>query len=554
MTKLRPGFLGVGAFITALITFLIFYTARDNQFVALDDLEYIVLNTRIETFGWDTVLWSLSSFYLGNWHPLAMISLALDRCIWGLNPYGFHLTNIVIHCCTVFCACYLFSTVFRAANYSQCAINTTSHTALDMQDQPAVLSPSGIIIGSIAAALLFGLHPLRVESVVWASERKDVLCMFFMTTSIWMYIRYAVRRFTISELPYWRSREYSFALFLAMLAQMSKPTAVSLPLILCIVDWYPLKRITDTTTLIRSLSEKIPFIVVSVVGTVLTLFAQQIAMVNAPKVDLFSRLLIACKALLFYLAATAYPSGLTAYYIHPGKIGPSELPEYLVYATIVISISSIIFLVGRKHPEWPAFWLYYVISLTPMLGLVQVGGQWAADRYSYLPSLGIALLWGGLIARVHDRIRRGNTVWAARLFIVFACAQLLYYSVLTLRQIPVWRTTETLATRIIEEYPHRSGAPYLARANFRNLSGRYEDALADIGEAMRISLGSGLTNTYPEIAYEQAAILKNLGRYSEAAAIAEWGVQVSTGPASPDVLQLRYDLKTLAAGKHSGKQ
>ena len=508
--KLRPGILVTGAFLSASITLLVFSAARDNQFVALDDFAYIVNNTNIETFGWNTVIWSLSSFYEGNWHPLTMLSLALDRSLWGLNPSGYHLTNIAIHSCTVFCSCFLFYQVLKAAQSFWQVSGSGSCPANALTGCSTGVSDHAIALGSIAGALFFGLHPLRVESVVWASERKDVLCIFFVTTSLWMYVRYAIKRTRVSDAPFWSSWEFRFALVLAALAQMSKPTAVSLPLILCIADWYPLARVTDKASFQRSLAEKIPFIILSAAGVVLTLSAQQIAMNYAPDVDMVSRLLVACKALLYYIAVTIWPTGLTAFYMHPGNVASSALAEYFLYAVLVLSISVSVMLAGRKYRMWPAFWLFYVVTLVPMLGLIQVGGQWAADRYSYLPSLGISLLWGGWVACLSDRVRRGGRPVAAWCCMVFAVCQLLLYTVLTVRQIPVWRTTETLATRIIEKAPHMSGAPYLARAIYRNETGRYEQALEDVGEAMKISLRRGLRRTYSEIAYQQAVILKNL--------------------------------------------
>lgn len=550
MKELRPGILGTGAFFSALFTLVVFLTARNNQFVALDDYAYIVNNTHIADLGWDTVVWAFTAFHEGNWHPLTMLSLALDRYMWGTAPFGYHLTNIVIHSCTVFCSCFLFSRLLRSVHSIRHDSVAGSSSAETMSVSLTGLSDRGIAIGSIAAALFFGLHPLRVESVVWASERKDVLCLFFMTTALWMYIRYASKRMHVPLASFWRFRSYWSTLLLAALAQMSKPTAVSLPLILCLLDWYPLKRVTTPSSFHRSLVEKIPFFGVAALGAVLAIFAQQIAMKYAPAVDVVSRLLVACKALLFYLVVTIWPSGLTAFYMHPGNVDSSALPGYLCHAALVLSISMAAVWAGRRSRMWPALWLFYVITLAPMLGLIQVGGQWVADRYSYLPSLGIALLWGGVVANVSDKMRSST---AARLCAALATGQLICYAVLTLRQIPVWRTTETLATRIIEQMPHQSGAPYLARAIYRNEIGLYELALQDVGEAMKIALRRGLTRTYAEIAFEQAVILKNLGRYDEALTVMAWGLETSADPPPQDAVSLHMDLVRLAAGRHPGK-
>lgn len=543
MQKVQSGnALTYGAIFAALLTFAIFYPATRNQFVALDDNAYIVYNPHVFTSVIDAVAWAFTSFYEGNWHPLTMLSLAADRQLWGLDPYGYHLTNIIIHSGTVFFSCFLFSRLLQAGI-------AASKVSPVIAGASFALSEQAIVFGSIAAALFFGLHPLRVESVVWASERKDVLCLFFMVTSLWLYLHYAVQ--AGKGLPHsgWRTRQLICVLFLAVLAQLSKPTAASLPLIFCLVDWYPLQKIYDRRTLLISLRGKIPFITVALIGSVLTLFAQQIAMNYAPVVSIASRLLVACKALLFYIGKTVLPSGLAAFYMHPGNVATFALKEYLLYALLVIIISLAAWWFGRKNRIWSALWLFYVVTLLPMLGLVQVGGQWAADRYSYLPSLGLALLWGTGIAILCNRLQQGGRRLAVILCLLLAAGQLISYIAQTIGQIPVWKNTETLATRIIVQNRDLSGAPYLARAAYLNENGRYQEALADVGAAMKIALGRGLTRTYAEIAYQQALILRNLHRYAEAVTIMEWGLEKSVEPPPAEILALKNELVRLTAGE-----
>lgn len=559
-----------GAIFAALLTFAIFFSATTNQFVALDDNAYIVYNPNRFTSVFDAVAWAFTSFYEGNWHPLTMLSLAVDRYFWGPNPYGYHMTNIVIHSATVFCSCFLFARLlqacFSALKKSHANCRGVSHTpSMESSATPLLTSKSGrtqfaptgvarsfsdqaIIYGSVAAALFFGLHPLRVESVVWASERKDVLCLFFMVASLLFYLRHAELADS-GAASGWRSPRLGAALVFAALAQLSKPTAASLPLILCLIDWYPLQRIYDRRTLLLSLWEKAPFFIVSAGGSVLTLFAQQIAMNYAPDVAFTSRLLVACKALLFYIAKTAAPTNLAAFYMHPGDVASYALEEYLLYALLVIIISLAVWWWGRKNRGWSVLWLFYVVTLLPMLGLVQVGGQWAADRYSYLPSLGLALLWGVGIAILCNRLQQGGRRLAVSLCLLLAVGQLFFYTAQTIRQIPVWQNTETLATRIIDINQLRSGAPYQARAMYRNEQGHYQEALADIGEAMKIALNRGLTREYPDIAFEQALILRNLNRYAEALTIMDWGLERAVEPPIAEVLQLKSELVRLTESK-----
>jgi hypothetical protein len=235
--------------------------------------------------------------------------------------------------------------------------------------------------------------------------------------------------------------------------------------------------------------------------------------------------------------------------MHPGDVAKTAFTEYLIYAIFVFMVCCAAVYSCRRQRIWVVFWLYYLITLLPMLGIIQVGGQWAADRYSYLPSLGIALLWGGGVAYLCDYTHTGMRARVACFCIALALCQLIAYTVLTVRQINFWRNTETLATRIIDTSHFQSGAPYLARAIYRNETGHYQAALGDVGESMKIALRRGLTRTYPEIAFVQAVILKNLGRYTEALTVLDWGIAACVVEPPPDAMRLRNEIIGLAAMK-----
>ena len=465
-----------------------------------------------------------------------MLSLALDRWIWGLNPFGFHLTSILIHSATVFCVCYLFATLLRIS--VQRSFGATAQLVASRRAQ---------LVAAVAGALFFGIHPLRVESVVWASERKDVLCLFFLTTSLCCYLRYVGQRSDRAQEGFIRFSSYWLSLVLAGMALMSKPTAVSLPLILLILDWYPLGRLTGRRQISKVIFEKIPFLILSFAGILLTLAAQQIAMDKAPDVGLASRLLVACKALLFYLAKTFWPSDLAAFYVHPGNVADSDLITYLIYPVIVALLCLVLFFAGRRQRLWIALGLFYGVTLTPMIGLVQVGGQWAADRYSYLPALGLSLVWGWGVVWISLQLYQAGRTVAMNCCIFLAVCQLTAFTVLTVRQIGVWKDTETLATRIIEIEPHKSGAAYYARALYRSEIGKQELALADVTEAMKIALRGHLKQTYPILAMSQARILYSLERYPEALAAVDWAVETSSTTLPIDFLSLRIEIAQKAA-------
>jgi len=518
-----------GAVLSALATFFLFLSVYGNEFVALDDYAYIVNNQHIAVLDWSTLRWVSTAFHEGNWHPLTMLSLALDRHVWGLNPFGYHLTNILIHSSTVLCACFLF-----AAFLERAVIRLPANAGVPLASLPAVTW------SAIAGSLFFGLHPLRVESVVWASERKDVLCLFFLTTSLWWYLRYANQYSIRSQESFYKFSSYWISLSMAGLALMSKPTAVSLPLVLLILDWYPLDRMTDRQGQIRSVLEKIPYLLLSSAGAILTLAAQQVAIDSAPDVGLVSRLLVACKALLFYLVKTVWPADLAAFYMHPGNVAGSNLFEYLLYVAIVLCL--ILFVTLRRQRLWSALALFYGVTLAPMIGLIQVGGQWAADRYSYLPALGLSLAWGCCVVWTVLHLRQAGRTLAMGCCIALAVCQLTAYAVLTVRQIRVWKDTDTLATRIIELAPHQSGAAYYARALYRSDIGKHEQALDDITEAMKIALRGNLKRTYSILAMSQSRILYSLERYAEALVAADWAVETSDTPLPIDFLNLRIEL------------
>lgn len=508
-----------GAASAALLTFIVYLTAYPNGFVDLDDLGYIVDNRHIDTLNWQTIRWAFTRFHEANWHPLTMLSLAIDRQLWGLNPFGFHLTNILLHSATVFCSSFVFAVILRLVFQSKVMEGAEAR----LPDQRAIVG------GSIAAALFFGLHPLRVESVVWASERKDVLCLFFMTAAIWAYLGYAGERAPQPGASCVHSRRYWLVLFLSALSLLSKPTAVSLPLILLILDWYPLGRLADGAGNRRVVPEKVPIFLMAAGTAVMTMRAQKIAMVRAPHVDFPSRFLIACKALVFYIWKTLWPVGLAPFYPHPGNVATTAPGAFLPYVAGVATISALAYIVRSRAKMWLALWLFYVVTLAPMLGIVQVGGQWMADRYSYLPALGISLLGGGGVAWLVDRLWKRGKRRAAYLVVSLAVCLVVADTVVTVRQIRFWRNTETLATREIDLEPGQTGAAYYSRARFRKLAGNYDGALADIDEALDIALHRGLKEKYTEIAMAEADILQRMGRLEEALGTADWALRVCVG-------------------------
>jgi len=395
---------------------------------------------------------------------------------------------------------------------------------------------------AIAAALFFGLHPLRVESVAWVSERKDVLCMFFMISAMWWHIRHAKRQLQAPpELPRF-SGAYWMVQLTACLALLSKPSAVSLLPVLLIMDWYPLGRISGRDSLVRMVVEKLPLLVMTAGASLLTVAAQQYAITRAPEVAPLSRLLVACKALLFYLWQTLWPAGLAPFYPHPGNVYATELSAYLPFLLLVVAISAVVAWRAALDRKWAALWLYYLAVLLPVLGVIQVGGQWIADRYTYLPALGVSLLWGGGVFHCAELIRLQGRKTAAFAVVTIATLQLSAYTAQTSRMIQVWSNSETLETREITLFPHQVGAAYYSRSKYFNEHGRYVEALQDIDEALLIARRKQLSEKYPTLHVARADILRNLGRFNEALEAVDSAIRESSGMPPEAYVRLREEL------------
>jgi len=532
-----------GALLVARVTFAVFITCQGNQFVDFDDLNYLPIGSYQKQLNLQTLLWACSSFPGANWHPLTMLSLVIDARIWGDDPFGFHLTNIILHCCSVFLACFLFARLISIAQH---------HAAAERYQQKGLLDSRLVIFASLVGALFFGLHPLRVESVVWASERKDVLCLLWIISALLCYLHYCRIRSDKPSGRFWQMPTYWLVWLMTGLALLSKPLAVSLPLVFLVLDWYPLARLRHGNELRAVLGEKLPLLLLSVIAVVMTLLAQRAALSRAPNIEIFSRMLVAGKALFFYFGKTLWPADLSALYPHPGNVAASVLPEYIFYAGTAAAVSLLVVAAGRLSRLWPAFWMFYLLTLAPMLGIVQVGAQWVADRYSYLPSLGIALLWGYGAARlVRLLLHNGKGGWAV-IAASLAVLQIVLLAWLTLLQIPVWRTTESLMTRMISRMPLHPEAPYYTRAKYRNETGAYAEALADIDMTLSIALQHRQNKKYPEIYIAKAHILSNLGRLNEALANANLALETSAVEPPPAYVAFRDRLSSLLAAGRSG--
>jgi tetratricopeptide (TPR) repeat protein len=460
----------------ALTTFLAYLPALQNNFIrSWDDTPYILANPYIRSFDLTFLKWAFSDFYAANWHPLTWISHALDYSFWGLNPLGHHLTNIVLHALNAFLVAILVMRLLDA--FKERPILT---------GQLSFLSDRAALIAAGVTGLLFGLHPIHVESVAWVAERKDLLCGMFFFLAIIAYIRYAtdLNRGVVRGSQRFHT-SYFITLGFFTLALLSKPMAVSLPVVLLILDWYPFKRIPSPGTGFVFI-EKLPFLALSVLSSILTLLAQRAgnAVQSAEFASLATRLVVAGKSLIAYLGKMLLPLNLVPYYPYPQSASLLSL-EYLLPVFVVFTITAACLIIAAKHRLCLSAWSYYIATLVPVLGIIQVGGQEMADRYTYIPSLGPFLIVGLAAGLAWENVLRRFGAGVKILALISAVLVFVSLSYLTFEQISVWRSDLDLWTYVIAENPRIPGA-YNNRGMIYGNLGQFDKALADLDHAIAL--------------------------------------------------------------------
>jgi tetratricopeptide (TPR) repeat protein len=466
-------------FALAVVTFLVFSPGLRNGFVQWDDYINLIGNPHYRGLGWSQIRWMFTSTLMGHYIPITWLTFGLDYTLWGMNPLGYHLTNTLIHSAnaTLF---YLIAVRLLA--------KTTSLTG------PALHA------GGAMATLFFALHPLRAESVAWATERRDVLSGLFFLLTILVYLKAQETQ----GAPRRRLLGVSVACY--ALALLSKSIVMTLPLVLVLLDIYPLGRLQMRWTLWRQVSgravlmEKLPFITLGVVGAVTSFWAVASNGFLTPveRYGWFSRIEIAAHSGWFYLEKTLVPLALSPLYELPAVVNPLEL-RFLVSSAMVVAISAAVFAVRRRWPAGLALWAYYWIVLGPVSGIVHAGFQLAHDRYSYLSCLGWALLVGAAMGRAGRSAVTGALRPAFRGAVAaVAAVWILALGTLTVHQLQIWRDTDTLWLYAVEADPrcavcqnnvgaamHSAGFPLLGKP-------RYELALTLRPDILRMHNGLGM--------------------------------------------------------------
>jgi protein O-mannosyl-transferase len=510
------------AVLLVLVTIALYWPATSHDFVNYDDDMYVKDNTHVTsglTLG--NARWAFRSDYAGNWHPVTWLSHMLDCQIFGLNPWGHHLTGALLHALNAGLV-FMWLRLMTSATWR-----------------------------SLLVAALFALHPLRVESVAWVSERKDVLSGCFGLLALMAYARYAQgsaisnqrsvishkssgvpashgptdRRLLITDR---RLLFYLLSLFFFALGLMSKPMLVTWPLVMLLLDYWPLGRMQNAeasnhthhvsrsklqaprSTLLPLLVEKIPFFILVLLVSVVTLVAQKHggAVMGAKSLPVDARAGNALISYGRYLGRLFWPTDLAVYYPHPGQW---PLGEVVLAGGLILGITVLLLVMRRRSPVLLVGWLWFLVTLVPVIGLVQVGGQAMADRYTYLPSLGVLILsvWGA-----YELIRGWRPQGMALL--VAGGGAILLCLALTRQQLGYWRDNETLfrhALQVTEnnEIAHKSFGDALDK------KGQTDEAIGQYQEAIRLKPGyADVHNNLGNTLLKKGQANEAIGHFQEA--------------------------------------
>jgi tetratricopeptide (TPR) repeat protein len=430
--------------ILAAVTWVVFGQTVNHDFVAYDDPTYVYANPRIAagvTAG--GVVAAFTHPHARNWHPITTISHMLDCQFFGLNPAGHHLVNVLLHTATVLL---LFSVLHGM---------------------------TGALGRSAFVAAAFAIHPLRAESVAWIAERKDVLSGVFFMLMLVAYVHFVRRRSLKNYL--WVALLFSFGL-------MSKPMLVTLPVILLLLDYWPLNRFrrsgaTPSLSVITILAEKLPLLLLSALSGVATLIAQRTTIDYSNQLSFTTKVSNALVSYIGYLRQMIWPVNLTVFYQHAGNyVSTFEAAFAFIF---IAAITAVTIAFRRALPYLTVGWCWYLICLLPVIGLIQVGLQGHADRYTYLPQIGLvmSLTWAGT-----DLLKQ--LIGRRELSVGFAIVIIGSLTYLGWTQTASWKNTESLWKHALAVAPENEVAHYNIAEELRG-RGDLNGAIAHYQAALR---------------------------------------------------------------------
>jgi protein O-mannosyl-transferase len=431
-----------------VITAALYSRAAYFPFCVIDDGDYVAKNLFVKSgLTFDSISWAFTTFHSSNWHPVTWLSLMLDSQLFGVNPMGYHLVNVGLH-----------------------ALNSSLLFLL-------FRSMTGAVWRSAFVAACFALHPMHVESVAWIAERKDVLSTLFWMLTLLFYSSYVKRS---------KRGMYVLSLAAFTLGLLAKPMLVTIPVILLLLDFWPLSRFKSSCgkqeatysgcSLKSLLLEKIPFALLAALSSIVTIYAQKSSLSSITEVSLLMRVSNALWALVMYVEKMLLPFDLSILYPHT----PVSLLKAGCAAVLLCGISFVVLKYMNRLPYLVTGWFWYLITLLPVLGIIQVGRQSMADRYSYIPLIGLFAMisWGG--AGLCTKVPKLKNMVS-----VAAVGVLLFYSVITWIQLSYWRDNVTLISHSIKvtennSFLHYSLGLIYAQQGKRNL------AIEEYRESIRI--------------------------------------------------------------------
>jgi Flp pilus assembly protein TadD len=486
-------------------TWLAYYPVSRLPFICLDDPQYVTANPQVQAgLSLEGLKWALGTGHASNWHPLTWLSHMLDSQLFGPQPTGPHLTNLLLHVAATLL-------LFRL-----------------LRQLTGALWRSGLV------AALFALHPMHVESVVWVAERKDVLSACFFMLTLWAYVRYAQKSVVNSQssvvtssastdhgprntsepsrLTFQVSLFYGLSLLCFALGLMSKPMLVTLPFVLLLIDYWPLRRFGLKTqdsrlkTLLPLLAEKLPFFVLAALSSIVTFAVQRAggAVLPTGELSLSGRIANALVSYIRYVGKLLWPINLACFYPRPEHWPVWEVVGAVLVLTLITALA-LRFLNTRGYLA--VGWFWYLGTLVPVIGLVQVGEQAIADRYSYIPSIGLFVIvaWG--IGDIANR-------WPGQkpIFVTASVLAVTGLLVATRQQLLYWQSSEVLFRHALAVTRDNPWAHCLLAYTLAD-SGKSDEAEAQCREALRLKPG------FPEIQVLYANVLSRGRKLDQAEAV-----------------------------------
>jgi Flp pilus assembly protein TadD len=486
----------------ASIVLACYLPTLNNGFVWDDDVN-LIGNFNYRGLSSSNLFWMFTTFHDANYHPLCWLTFGLDFILWDMNPTGYHLTNLVLH-------------VLNAVLFFILIIEFLRLTSIVSTDIDMLSIKASAAVG----ALFFAIHPLRVENVSWISTRGDVLCSFFYILTIIAYLRMVDMEASID-----RRKWFLLSILFFLFSLLSRAWGITMPLVLLILDFYPLRRLAPgfrpRSSFNKLLIEKIPFALLALGGGVAAFLAKKGPMLNVPDHGVIDRFMQAAYGLCFYLYKTIVPVRLSPFYLLDKSFNPMEA-KYITCALLVLCITLVLTIMRRRWPWALTAWICYAVIVSPVLGFVQSGPQIAADRYTYIACMPFGILVGAGILRMLISWRIESYPLLVWLSVVAAILTgLLFLTINSSRQVGYWRDSHSLWNHVLQLDPDNYLA-YYNRGVVNQDQYKLAEAIADYSSAAK------LNPEYSEAYYNRGVSLESQGDFT--GAITDYSKAIQLNP------------------------